>query len=96
MEQLVKRLKIKTERHKRIVTERALIGNSCIMIPIRTKLVIVSDDAGQFNVLSHTLCWIHAERAIQKIIGFTAEQNKHLEDIKTDVWQFYNDLKAYQ
>jgi len=29
---------------------------------------IVSDDAGQFNVFDHAWCWIHAERAINKLI----------------------------
>ena len=91
----LKRLKIKTERHKRIATEGALIG-SLMHHDFNPELVIVSDDAGQFNVFRHALCWVHAERAIQKIIGFTTEQNKHLEDVKTDVWQFYNDLKAYR
>jgi hypothetical protein len=25
---------------------------------------VVSDDAGQFNVGHHALCWVHAERRI--------------------------------
>jgi hypothetical protein len=30
-------------------------------------MVIVSDDAGQFNVGLHALCWVHAERLIHKL-----------------------------
>jgi len=33
--------------------------------------VIVSDDAGQFNVGQHGLCWVHAERLIHKLDTFT-------------------------
>ena len=33
--------------------------------------VIVSDDAGQFNVGQHALCWVHAERLIHKLDTFT-------------------------
>lgn len=29
---------------------------------------IISDDAGQFNVFDHALCWIHAERIINRLI----------------------------
>jgi hypothetical protein len=30
--------------------------------------VIVSDDAGQFRVGAHALCWIHAERLVHKLV----------------------------
>jgi Transposase IS66 family len=33
--------------------------------------VMVSDDAGQFNVGQHALCWIHAERLVHKLETFT-------------------------
>jgi len=32
--------------------------------------VIVSDDAGQFNVGQHGLCWVHAERLVHKLDAF--------------------------
>ena len=35
------------------------------------KAVIVSDDAGQFNVGQHGLCWVHAERLVHKLDTFT-------------------------
>ena len=34
-------------------------------------MVVVSDDAGQFNVGIHALCWVHAERLIHKLDTFT-------------------------
>jgi len=33
--------------------------------------VILSDDAGQFNVGQHALCWVHAERLVHKLNTFT-------------------------
>jgi hypothetical protein len=36
--------------------------------------VIVSDDAGQFNVGQHGLCWVHVERLVHKLDTFTDEQ----------------------
>ena len=33
--------------------------------------VVLSDDAGQFNVGRHALCWVHAERLVHKLNTFT-------------------------
>jgi hypothetical protein len=82
-------------RHVQIVTEAALIG-SIVEHGISNDLVIISDDAGQFNVLLHALCWIHAERAINKIIPFTDEAKKDLETIRDRIWTLYKELKTYK
>src|SRR5438132_3121651 len=58
--------------------------------------VIVSDDAGQFNVGQHGLCWVHAERLIHKLDTFTDEQRKAQACIRGLIWSFYRDLKAYR
>jgi hypothetical protein len=83
------------DRHVQIATEGVLIG-SIIEHGISKHLVIVSDDAGQFNVLLHALCWIHANRAIDKIIPFTDQAQKDLDTVKDQVWQLYEGLKAYK
>ncbi len=67
-------LNITVERHVRIVTEGALFG-SVLEHGLDPGLAIISDDAGQFHVLVHGLCWIHAERTINKLVGFT-EKNR--------------------
>lgn len=91
----LRRWGIKKKRHVRIVTEGALLG-SVLSHGIHPDLVVVSDDAGQFNVLLHALCWIHAERTLAKLIGFSDEQRQALEAKRTEVWAFYRDLKAYK
>jgi len=83
------------DRHVRIATEGVLIG-SIIEHGISKHLVILSDDAGQFNVLLHALCWIHANRAIDKIIPYTDQATKDLDTVKDQVWQLYEGLKAYK
>ena len=88
-------LNIKDERHVRIATEGALIG-SILDHGFNRDLVIVSDDAGQFNILLHALCWIHAERTIKRLIGLTEEQRQAVEDSRSRIWEFYADLKAYK
>jgi hypothetical protein len=82
-------------RHVRIATEGALIG-SIIEHGISKHLVILSDDAGQFNVLLHALCWIHANRAIDKIIAYTDQAKKDLDTVKDQIWLLYEGLKEYK
>ena len=82
-------------RHVQIATEGALIG-SIIEHGISKNLAIISDDAGQFNVLLHALCWIHAERTINKVIPFTDQAQKDLDKVRDQIWQLYKGLKAYK
>ncbi len=91
----LKRQNIVTKRHVRIATEGALLG-AVLSHEINPELVIVSDDAGQFNVLLHALCWIHAERILAKLIGFNDAQREALAEIRTAVWTLYRDIKSYQ
>ncbi len=86
---------ISAARHRQIATEGALLG-SVFSHGISPNLAVISDDAGQFNILSHGLCWIHAERAIKKIISFSDQQKQIIEDILDQIWQLYQDLKEYK
>ena len=58
--------------------------------------VIVSDDAGQFNVGRHGLCWVHAERLVHKLDTFTDRQRRAQRHIRNLIWRFYRDLKAFR
>lgn len=86
---------IVTDRHVQIATEGALIG-SVLEHGISSELAIISDDAGQFNVLLHGLCWVHAERLIGKVIPFTDEQKEDLDTVRDSIWELYHGLKRYK
>lgn len=58
--------------------------------------VIVSDDAGQFRVGDHALCWVHAERLVHKLVPATPDQRQAVELVRQLIWWFYRDLKSYQ
>ncbi|TBA32742.1 IS66 family transposase [Rhizobium ruizarguesonis] len=68
------------------IRHHGLVGNA----------VIVSDDAGQFRVGNHALCWVHAERLLHKLMPATPGQVKHVETLRELVWHFYKALKAFQ
>jgi hypothetical protein len=74
-------LQIVNHRHIKIATEGALIG-SILHSGLPKSLTIVSDDAGQFNVFIHALCWIHAERLLNKLIAPSDAKRQILEDVK--------------
>jgi hypothetical protein len=82
-------------RHARIITEGALLA-AVLTHGVNPDLAIVSDDAGQFNILCHALCWIHAERVLAKLVGFNESQTAALEEVRATVWALYRDLKAFK
>jgi hypothetical protein len=77
-----------------IATEGALWG-AVMAHGFLHNAVIVSDDAGQFAVGQHALCWVHAERLVHKLDTFTALHRAAQERIRDLIWWFYADLKAY-
>src|SRR3954464_10230817 len=79
----------------RIATEGALWGaiKAHGLLP---ETVIVSDDAGQFMVGCHALCWVHAERLVHKLDTFTDHQRRMQQYQRALIWWFYRDLKAYR
>ncbi len=58
--------------------------------------VIVSDDAGQFYVGVHALCWVHAERLVHKLVPANDKQRNAIEVAKRMIWWFYRSLKEYK
>ena len=79
----------------RVATEAALWG-AIAAHGFLHEAVIVSDDAGQFNVGQHALCWIHAERLVHKLETFTDQQREAQQHVRGLIWLFYADLKAYR
>ncbi len=94
-ESFLEQLGIASDINVRIATEGALLA-SVLEHGINPDLVIISDDAGQFNVFMHALCWIHAERALNKIVGVNDKQREAIDDIRTRFWDLYDELKLFK
>ena len=78
-----------------IATEGALWG-SVKAHGFLPDTVIVSDDAGQFNIGLHALCWVHAERLVHKLDTFTDQHRNAQQRSRSLIWQFYKALKVYR
>lgn len=79
----------------RLATEGALWGaiRAHGLLP---DTVVLSDDAGQFEVARHALCWVHAERLVHKLDTFCDPHRKAQKHVRALIWRFYGDLKAYK
>jgi hypothetical protein len=58
--------------------------------------VVLSDDAGQFDIGRHALCWVHAERPVHKLDTFTAKHRAAQKLVRGMIWRLYAALKTYR
>jgi len=91
----LRQLAITGERHVQIATEGALLG-SLIAHGVSPELVVLSDGAGQYDVLAHAACWIHAERPLARMIPYSEEHRVAIAGVRQEIWELYQDLKAYR
>ena len=91
----IDRITVKPDPIK-IATEGALWGSICDAGRL-SDTVILSDDAGQFNVGdAHALCWVHLERLIRKQQNTNEIQFARVQAVLTSVWNFYRELSAFR
>ena len=79
----------------RVATEGAVWG-SVQSHEFLCDSVVLSDDAGQFNVGRHALCWVHAERLVHKLDAFTNKHRAAQTRVRGLIWDYYADLKTYR
>lgn len=83
-----------TDAQQKTLTEGAMIG-SLFHHGISKDIALVSDDAKQFNLFIHALCWAHAIRNIKKVIASDDETCNEVENVLTSVREYYKKLKEY-
>jgi transposase IS66 family protein len=91
----LRELGLTAQRHVRIATEGALLGQ-LIAQGVPPKLVILSDGAGQFDLLVHALCWVHAERPLARMIPLSDKHRAAIAQVQEQIWELYQALKAYR
>ena len=84
-----------TPKNIKIVTEASLIGG-LITQGISANLSIISDGAGQFNIFDHAMCWVHAERTVNRLIPINDENKILVKDTREAIWNLYQKLKEYK
>src|SRR5260370_32947196 len=86
---------MKTAGERNIAIEGALLG-SLKRHGVAPDLAIISDDAGQFNVMIHGLCWGHAERLVHKLLPLNDQHREDIARVRGDIWSLYADLTDYK
>ena len=80
----------------RLLTEAALWA--ALLQQDMVTEVIVSDDAPQFKVFGFwtDLCWVHAERGVNRLVPLHERQRRAQENVQDQIWTFYQKLKSYR
>lgn len=93
----LKRWGIKSDDHRRKVSEAALFGK-LLTENWYENLGLVSDDAPQFKLFGfvHGLCWVHGERKIDRLIPLTTQHRTAKEKAQDTFWELYKSLTAYR
>jgi len=94
-ENFLKKKGISSEKDQRIATEAVLLG-SAILHGLSPNMGVMSDGAGQFDILIHALCWIHEERHYRKFIALTEEERILIDGVRDAIWNLYKQLKEYK
>ncbi len=86
---------VQSARAVQAISEAALLGGVMAQ-GMNAGLRVLSDGAGQFNILAHGLCWVHAERGLRRLQGTTPQQCRNIERMQERLWQYYRQLQQYQ
>jgi hypothetical protein len=86
---------ISKAKHIQLATEGALIGSLHQHSDV-LDIVIISDGARQFVFTKHGLCWVHAERLLNKLVGVDDAQKAAVEKVRGEIWECYWRLKEYK
>lgn len=78
-----------------LATEGALIGGLAAQ-GFDLNIGLVSDDAGQFDLFVHGLCWVHAERPLSHLVPLNETDRRAIAWARRQIWLIYQDLKAYR
>lgn len=88
----LEKLNIKKARHQRIATEGALMGALLHSTAIDV-LAIIRNGAGQFNLLTHGLCWVHAERLNHTLLPMNKAHKEAVADVREQIWGLFDNSR---
>ncbi len=76
---------IDSPRAVALATEGALIGGLAVQ-GFNLDIGLVSDDAGQFDLFVHGLCWVHAERPLSHLVPPNESDRRAIAWVRQQVW----------
>jgi hypothetical protein len=86
---------VKGVEARKAITEGALLGY-LVRQGVRRDLIVLSDDAGQFDIFLHALCWVHAERHVHRLIPNTDAEREAIQKVRDEIWALYRELLQYK
>ncbi len=86
---------VKGVEARKTITEGALLGH-LVHQGVRPDLIVLSDDAPQFEVFLHALCWVHAERHVHKLVPNTEAEREVIKNTRDQIWDLYRALLEFK
>ena len=71
--------------------EAGLVG--FVQEKLKPGQVLISDRAGQFNILNHADCWVHMERPLRKLVASTRNIETEIGEVREAIWTLYEQVK---
>lgn len=76
---------------RRMCLEAGMVG--FVHERLKPGQVLISDRAGQFNILNHGDCWVHVERPLRKLAASTLEVETEICQVREAIWILYDQVK---
>jgi hypothetical protein len=88
---LLNKVGCSSKKVRRVCLEAGMVG--FVQELLRPGQVLISDRAGQFDILNHADCWVHMERPLRKLVASTPAIETEIRQIREAIWTLYEQVK---
>jgi len=88
---LLNRIGLHSKKLRQMCLEAGMVG--FVQGMLKPGQVLISDRAGQFDILDHADCWVHMERPLRKLIASTPEIEAEIDQVRKLIWTLYEQVK---
>src|SRR3990167_797214 len=84
---LLNAIGLSSKKLRQVCLEAGMVG--FVQERLKPGQVLISDRAGQFDILDHADCWVHMERPLRKLIASTPEIESEIRQVRAAIWKLY-------
>jgi Transposase IS66 family len=88
---LLNAIGLNAKKLRQFCLEAGMVG--FVQEKLKPGQVLISDRAGQFNILNHAECWVHMERPLRKLVASTPEVETEIRQVREAIWILYAQVK---
>jgi len=88
---LLNAIGLNSKKLRQICLEAGMVG--FVQEMLKPGQVLISDRAGQFDILNHADCWVHMERPLRKLVASTPQIEAEIGQVREAIWALYEQVK---